>query len=305
MRRRGSGWRRAIRRYEGNAVIDRFQNGGNNVIRIMYAAMILLAGASVASAQNPADTSQRGSTVSNIPSDVVKDLAPTGTLRAGINLGNMVLAQKDEKTGEPKGITVDLARELGRRLGVPVELVRFDAAGKTFEGLKAGTLDIVFLAIEPVRAAEVAFTAPYVIIEGVYLVPSDSALKTVGDVDRAGVRVGVNKGSAYDLFLTRTLKAAQLVRGESGIDLFVKDKLDAAAGVKQPLVEYAKTNPAVRVMDGRFMEIQQAMGTPHGRDAGAKYLRQFVEEMKASGFVADALKRSNQPDAAVAPPATN
>ena len=275
------------------------------MIRIMYAAMILLAGASVASAQNPADTSQRGSTVSNIPSDVVKDLAPTGTLRAGINLGNMVLAQKDEKTGEPKGITVDLARELGRRLGVPVELVRFDAAGKTFEGLKAGALDIVFLAIEPVRAAEVAFTAPYVIIEGVYLVPKDSALKTVGDVDRAGVRVGVNKGSAYDLFLTRTLKAAQLVRGESGIDLFVNDKLDAAAGVKQPLVEYAKTNPAVRVMDGRFMEIQQAMGTPHGRDAGAKYLRRFVEEMKASGFVADALKRSNQPDAAVAPPATN
>ena len=275
------------------------------MIRIMYAAMILLAGASVASAQNPADTSQRGSTVSNIPSDVVKDLAPTGTLRAGINLGNMVLAQKDEKTGEPKGITVDLAHELGRRLGVPVELVRFDAAGKTFEGLKAGALDVVFLAIEPVRAAEVAFTAPYVIIEGVYLVPKDSALKTVGDVDRAGVRVGVNKGSAYDLFLTRTLKAAQLVRGDSGIDLFVKDKLDAAAGVKQPLVEYAKTSPAVRVMDGRFMEIQQAMGTPVGRDAGAKYLRQFVEEMKASGFVADALKRSNQPDAAVAPPATN
>jgi polar amino acid transport system substrate-binding protein len=275
------------------------------MIRIMYAAIILLAGASVASAQNPADTSQRGSTVSNTPSDVVKDLAPTGTLRAGINLGNMVLAQTDEKTGEPKGITVDLARELGRRLGVPVELVRFDAAGKTFEGLKAGALDIVFLAIEPVRAAEVAFTAPYVIIEGVYLVPKDSALKTVGDVDRAGVRVGVNKGSAYDLFLTRTLKAAQLVRGDSGIDLFVKDKLDAAAGVKQPLVEYAKTNPAVRVMDGRFMEIQQAMGTPVGRAAGAKYLRQFVEEMKASGFVADALKRSNQPDAAVAPPATN
>ena len=275
------------------------------MIRIMYAAMILLSGASVALAQNPADTSQRGSTVSNIPSDVVKDLAPTGTLRAGINLGNIVLAQTDEKTGEPKGITVDLARELGRRLGVPVELVRFDAAGKTFEGLKAGALDIVFLAIEPVRAAEVAFTAPYVIIEGVYLVPKDSALKTVGDVDRAGVRVGVNKGSAYDLFLTRTLKAAQLVRGESGIDLFVNDKLDAAAGVKQPLVEYAKTNPAVRVMDGRFMEIQQAMGTPVGRDAGAKYLRRFVEEMKAGGFVADALKRSNQPDAAVAPPATN
>jgi polar amino acid transport system substrate-binding protein len=275
------------------------------MIRIVCAAMIFLAGPCAVLAQNPGDTSQRGSSVSNIPSDVVKDLAPTGTLRAGINLGNMVLAQKDEMTGEPKGITVDLVRELGRRLGVPVELVRFDAAGKTFEGLKAGTLDIVFLAIEPVRAAEVAFTAPYVIIEGVYLVPKDSTLKTVGDVDRAGVRVGVNKGSAYDLFLTRTLKQAQLVRGDSGIDLFVKDKLDAAAGVKQPLVEYAKTNPGVQVMDGRFMEIQQAMGTPRGRDAGARYLRGFVEEMKASGFVADALKRSNQPDAAVAPPSAN
>lgn len=275
------------------------------MIRIICAAMIFLAGTCAVLAQNPGDTSQRGSSVSNIPSDVVKDLAPTGTLRAGINLGNMVLAQKDEKTGEPKGITVDLARELGRRLGVPVDLVRFDAAGKTFDGLKAGTLDIVFLAIEPVRAAEVAFTAPYVIIEGVYLVPKDSALKTVGDVDRAGVRVGVNKGSAYDLFLTRTLKQAQLVRGDSGIDLFVKDKLDAAAGVKQPLVAYAKTNPGVRVMDGRFMEIQQAMGTPRDRDAGARYLRGFVEEMKGGGFVADALKRSNQPDAAVAPPSAN
>jgi polar amino acid transport system substrate-binding protein len=275
------------------------------MVRFIYGAMILVVATHATFAQNSGGTSQRGSIVSNIPSDVVKDLAPTGTLRAGINLGNMVLAQKDEMTGEPKGITVDLARELGRRLGVPVDLVRFDAAGKTFEGLKAGTLDIVFLAIEPVRAAEVAFTAPYVIIEGVYLVPKDSALKTVGDVDRAGVRVGVNKGSAYDLFLTRTLKQAQLVRGESGIDLFVKDKLDAAAGVKQPLVEYAKTNPGVRVMDGRFMEIQQAMGTPRGRDAGARYLRGFVEEMKADGFVADALKRSNQPDAAVAPPSAN
>jgi polar amino acid transport system substrate-binding protein len=275
------------------------------MVRFIYGAMILVVATHATFAQNSGGISQRGSIVSNIPSDVVKDLAPTGTLRAGINLGNMVLAQKDEMTGEPKGITVDLARELGRRLGVPVDLVRFDAAGKTFEGLKAGTLDIVFLAIEPVRAAEVAFTAPYVIIEGVYLVPKDSALKTVGDVDRAGVRVGVNKGSAYDLFLTRTLKQAQLVRGESGIDLFVKDKLDAAAGVKQPLVEYAKTNPGVRVMDGRFMEIQQAMGTPRGRDAGARYLRGFVEEMKADGFVADALKRSNQPDAAVAPPSAN
>ena len=222
-----------------------------------------------------------------------------------INLGNIVLAQRHQATGEPKGITVDLARELGRRLGVPVELVQFDAAGKVFEVVKTGTLDIIFLAIEPVRAAEIAFTAPYVLIEGVYMVPKNSSLKTVVDVDRDGVRVGVNEGSAYDLYLTRTLKHAKLARGENGIDLFIKDKLEAAAGVKQALVEFAKTNSSVRVMDGRFMEIQQAMGTPKGRDAGARYLRAFIEEMKASGFVADALKRSNQPDAAIAPPSMN
>jgi polar amino acid transport system substrate-binding protein len=151
--------------------------------------------------------------VSGIPSDVVKDLAPSGKLRVAINFGNIVLAQKNA-AGEPAGITIDLARELGRRLGVPIELAAFDAAGKVFDALKAGALDIVFLAIEPVRAAEIAFTAPYVIIEGVYMVPRDSALKTVTEVDRAGVRVAVNKGSAYDLFLTRTLKHAELVRGE-------------------------------------------------------------------------------------------
>jgi len=251
---------------------------------------------------NPGNPSQRGSIVSSVQSDVVKELSPTGRLRVAINLGNMVLAQKDA-TGEPTGITVDMARELGRRLGVPVELVRFDAAGKVFDALKTGTLDVVFLAIEPVRAAEIDFTAPYVIIEGVYMVPKESALKTVADIDRAGVRVGVNKGSAYDLYLTRTLKQAELVRGEDGIGLFINNKLEAAAGVKQPLVAFAKTNPGVRVMDGRFMEIQQAMGAPKGRNAGAQYLRAFVEEMKASGFVADALRRSNQPDASVAPPA--
>ena len=199
-------------------------------------------------------------------------------------------------------MTPELARELGKRLGVAVELKPFDAAGKVFEALKAGEVDIIFLAIEPVRAAEIAFTAPYVIIEGVYMVPKDSPLKTVADVDRAGVRIGVNKASAYDLFLTRSLKAATLVRGDDGVTLFKEQKLEAAAGVKQPIVLYAKTDPEVRVLDGRFMEIRQAMGTAQGRNAGAAYLRGFIEEMKASGFVADALKRSNQPDATVAPP---
>ena len=245
--------------------------------------------------------------MSTVAADLVKDLAPTGKLRAAINLGNMVLAQKDPATGDMRGVTVDLARELARRVGLPLELVPFDAAGKVFEALKAGAWDVAFLAIEPVRAAEIAFTAPYVIIEGVYLVPKDSPLRAVADVDRDGVRIAVNKGSAYDLYLTRTIKHAQLVRGENGIELFVRDRLEAAAGVKQPLVEYAKTDPSVRIMDGRFMEIRQAMGTPklryQGREAAPRHLHAFVEEMKATGFIAEALRRSNQPDAAVAPPA--
>jgi polar amino acid transport system substrate-binding protein len=241
--------------------------------------------------------------MSNVSPDVVKSLAPTGRLRVALNLGNIVLVQTDESTGAQKGVTVDLARELGRRIGVPVDFTVFDGAGKAFEALKGGSIDIVFLAIEPVRAAEVAFTAPYVLIEGVYMVPKDSPLKAVAEVDREGVRIGVNKGSAYDLYLTRSLKHAKLVRGESGVDLFVDQRLEAAAGVKQPMVAYARTNPNVRLLDGRFMEIRQAMGTPQGRDVGVRYLHGFVEEMKASGFVADGLKRSNQPDASVAPPA--
>ena len=243
--------------------------------------------------------------VVTVKPEIVKDFAPTGKLRVAINVGNPVLVQKDPKSGAIGGVTIDLARELGKRLNVPVEMTEFDGAGKAFEALKSGAMDIVFLAIEPVRAAEVNFSAPYVIIEGVYMVPKDSKLKAVADVDREGVRIGVNKASAYDLFLTRSLKHAKLFRSENGVGQFVSDKLEAAAGVKQPLVAYAKTHPDVRVMDGRFMEIQQAMGVPKGRDTAARYLRAFVEEMKASGFVADALKRSNQPDAAVAPPATN
>ena len=233
---------------------------------------------------------------------IVSELAPTGTLRVAINLGNMVLAQQDPATGEPRGVTAELARELGKRLDVPVAFSLFDGAGKVFEAVKGGGIDILFLAIEPVRAAEIAFTAPYVIIEGVYMVPQDSPIRTVGEVDREGIRIGVNKGSAYDLYLTRSLQQATLVRGEDGVTLFKDQQLEAAAGVKQPIMLYAATDPDVRVLDGRFMEIRQAMGTPQGRPAGAQFLRSFVEEMKASGLVADALQRSGQGEATVAPP---
>ena len=238
------------------------------------------------------------------PPDAVKDLAPTGTLRAAINYGNGVLAQKGPN-GEPRGVSADLSDELAKRLGVPLAFVTFTAAGKAFEAARDGKVDVLFIAIEPVRAAEVEFTPPYVLIEGTYMVPKDSLLREPADVDQPGKRVSVGENSAYDLYLTRTLKHATLLRTPGGccknIDLFRAEKLDAVAGVKQPLVEYAKQHADVRVMEKSFQQIRQAVGTPKGRLAGAAYLRTFIEEMKANGFVADALKRSNQPDAQVAP----
>jgi polar amino acid transport system substrate-binding protein len=266
--------------------------GGFAMKQVLYAAALLFA-AHAASAQSAP------------PPEAVKEFAPTGTLRAAINFGNSVLAQKGQD-GTPQGVSADLARELARRLNVPLTFVPFQAAGKAFEAASQNAVDVLFVAIEPVRAAEVDFTPPYVLIEGTYLVLKDSPLKVVDDVDRPGIRIAIGRGSAYDLFLTRTLKNATLLRAATGgccamIDLFREQKLEAVAGVRQPLVEYAKTHPDVRVMDGRFQEIRQAMGTPKGRPAAAAYLHGFIEEMKASGFVAEALKRSNQPDAQVAP----
>jgi polar amino acid transport system substrate-binding protein len=279
---------------------------GNICLRIVCAALMVFAVTVAAVAQNAGNPSQRGTNVSTVPPDAVKELAPTGKLRAAINVSNIVLVQQDQATKAVRGITPDLAHELAKRLGVPIELVIFASAGRVTDALKTGVWDVAFLAVEPARAAEIDFTAPYVLIEGTYMVPKDSPLKTVADVDRAGVRIAVARGSAYDLYLTRTLKNATLVRATTGdvaIQQFLDEKLEAAAGVKQPLVLFAAANPSLRVMDGRFQVIEQAMGTPKGRPAGARYLRAFVEEMKASGFVADALKRSNQPDATVAPPA--
>jgi polar amino acid transport system substrate-binding protein len=232
--------------------------------------------------------------------DIVKSLAPGGTLRAAINIGNPVLVQRNPVTGAPCGITVDLAHELQRRLGVPLELVVIDGAGKAFETVKAAGCDIGFLAIEPARAAEIDFTAAYVIIEGVYAVRADSGITGNDQVDRAGVRIAVNTGAAYDLFLTRSLKAATLVRAEDSFDVFLREGLEAVAGVKQGVVRFVEATPVARALPGRFMEIQQAMCLPKGRNAGARYLRAFVEEMKATGFVAAALERAGQ-EATVAP----
>ena len=234
------------------------------------------------------------------------ELAPTGKLRAAINLGNPILATKDS-AGQPRGVSVDLARELGKRLNVPVELVVFDAAGKAVEAIKTAQVDIAFVAVDPVRGADMLQTPPYVIIEGAYLVRNESPIKTNADVDRPGNRIAVGNASAYDLYLSREIKGATLQRAPTSpavVDYFLAQGLEVAAGVKQQLQMDAKRLPGLRLLDGRFMVIQQAMGVPKGREAGARYVTAFIEEMKASGFVAAALSRHSIEGAAVAPPAS-
>ena len=241
------------------------------------------------------------------PAGIVADLAPAGTLRAAINFGNPILAVKDPATGEARGVSVDLARELGRRLNVPVKLVLYESAGNVVAGQKSGAWDIAFLAVDPARASELYFTAPYVVIEGAYLVPERSAIRANTEVDRAGVRVVVGAGSAYDLFLSRELKQATLVRAPTSpavTDMLVAQNLDVAAGVKQQLEADAKRVPGVRLLPGRFMVINQAVATPLGRAAGARYLDAFVEEMKATGFVERSLARHGISGASIAPAAT-
>lgn len=233
--------------------------------------------------------------------DIQGDLAPTGTLRAAINLGNPVLAQGTPAA--PSGVTVDIASELGARLHVPVQLLCFDAARKSFEAMRDGRADICFLAVDPARADTVAFTAPYAVIEGVFAVPADSPITTAADVDRDGVRVGVKEGSAYDLYLSRSLKHAQVVRGEEGVAVFVEQQLEAAAGIRQPMRDFAAAHGAVRLLEPRFMEIQQAVGTTRRRSGETiRYLREVVEELKSEGFIAESLRRAGRGDATVAPP---
>jgi len=240
-----------------------------------------------------------------VPPDVARDLAPSGTLRAAINYGNPVLAQRDAGSGQLRGVTVDLARELAHRAGVPVELRPYDAAGKVTADAASGRWDIAFVARDPERAKDIEFTDPYVIIEGGYLVPASSPVQTIEEVDRSGVRIAVSRGSAYDLFLSRgVIKNASFVRGPSpqaAVDQFVAERLDALAGVKAVLAEYARTHPGYRVLPGRFMVIEQAMALPRGRPLAARYVREFVDEMKASGFVAASLAKSGQKEAAAAP----
>jgi len=238
------------------------------------------------------------------PQAAIADLAPTGKLRAAINFGNPILATKDPVTGQPRGVSVDLSRELAARLGVGLEFVTFEAAGKVVEAARSGAWDVAFVAIDPARGQDMLQTPPYVIIEGAYLVAADSPIRRNEDVDREGVRIAVGKGSAYDLFLSRQLKHARIVHAPTSpavTDLFIAQRLEVAAGVKQQLEADARRLPGLRLLEGRFMVINQAMATPQGREAGARYLREFVEAMKASGFVAQALARHGIEGAAVAP----
>ena len=235
------------------------------------------------------------------------DLAPTGKLRVGINYGNPVLATRDRTSGQLSGVAVDLARELGRRTDLPVELVGFESAGKMVERLQAAAWDVAFLAVDPGREQEIDFTAPYIEIEGTYLLPPGSAVVAIADVDREDVRVGVSSKSAYDLFLSRDLKHAQLVRASSpgaAFDLILAGKVDVLGGVRQHLVANTAKLPGSRVLDGRFMAIQQALGIPKGREAGISYLREFIEDVKASGLVARALEKAGVQGVSIAPRVT-
>ena len=240
--------------------------------------------------------------MSPVSSELVKEFAPTGRLCAAINQGNSVLAQKGPN-GEALGVTVELARELAKRLGVPIDLVIFDGAGKAFDALKS-RLDIGFLAIEPVRAAKIAFTEPYILIEGVYLVPGASPLHSTAEVDRAGTRVGVIVGSAYDLFLTRELKHATLVRREGPatvIDALLGGDADLVGGVKPQMEADAPRVPGSRLLPEAFMSIRQAMGTLRGREAAAAYVAQFMSDTKRSGFLAEAFARNRVQGGSLAP----
>ncbi len=241
-----------------------------------------------------------------VSSSARSELAPTARLRIGINTGNFLLVTNYVPGTEPRGVAPDLGRELGRRLGVPVEFVVFDAAGKLADAGKAGVWDVAFLGNEPQRASEIVFTAAYLEIPVTFLVPAGSPIRTIADVDREGVRVAVAEKSAYDLFLTRNLKHAQLVRAE-GIEgsyqLFVKEKFEALAGLKPRLVTDADKLPGSRVLEGQSTSVKQSIGMPHGRDAGAKYLREFVEDTKASGLVARLIAEYGVRGVSVAPPA--
>ena len=244
--------------------------------------------------------------MASIAPAVLADLAPTGKVRAGINYSNFILATRDRATGESRGVALDLARELGQRLGVAVDVVAYDSVAVMVDAAKTGAWDVAFLGIDPARAGEIGFTAAYLEIEATYLVTAASPLRAVAEVDREGLRVAAPSRANYELYLSRNLKRARLVSaatGEAAFDLLVTGQVDALAGLRQALIGLTEKLPGSRMLDGRFMAVQQAIGVPRGRDAGLQYLRGLVEDAKQSGLVARAIERTGARGVSVAPPA--
>jgi polar amino acid transport system substrate-binding protein len=237
---------------------------------------------------------------------VVSELAPTGTLRAGINMANFLLVTGKSATGDPDGVAPDMAREIATRLGVPVKYVPFKTPGELADMAGKGVWDIGLIGAEPQRAETIAFSPAYVEIEATYLVPAGSPLKAIADVDRAGVRIAVTGRSAYGLWLDRNIKHATLVRSDtldSAYEQFARDKLDALAGLRPRLLSDVTKLPGARILEGQFTAVQQAIGTARGNTAGAAYLRGFVEEAKASGLVARLIAHHKVVGLSVAPKA--
>ena len=234
------------------------------------------------------------------------EIAPGGKLRVGINHSNFLLVNPGSPHGAPQGIAPDLALELGRRLGVAVEFVSFDAAGRTADAIRDAVVDVGFIANEAERASVIEFSSAYLELPATYLVPAGSPLRSLADVDRPGVRIAISGRSAYDLYLSRTIKNAELVRAEgipASVKLFHDRKLDALAGLKPGLVAEAQKLPGARVLEGPFTAVQQSIGVPKKRAAAAKHLRQFIEDAKRSGLVAELVEKHGVQGVNVAPPA--
>ena len=236
--------------------------------------------------------------------EILGDLARNGRLRAAINLGNPILAQRVSNGDGAAGVTVELAKELASRLEVPLDLVKFDSAGRVFEAIGVSDLSVVFLAIEPVREKEILFTAPYVLIEGNFVVRTEHAAQLPSQIDSEAEAIAVVSGSAYDLYLSRHVKNAEIMRFAShtaAVAAFKAKRATAVAGIRQPMATLAANEAGLRLIEQPFMTIRQAMGVPQGRVAGHAYLQSFIEEMKQSGFIAEALARSGQDDVEIAP----
>ena len=235
--------------------------------------------------------------VENNINKAAKALGSNGQLRVAINYGNSVLARKDKVSRKPSGVTVDLAKELAARLRLDVKFNTFEAARSVVDAIKSNHCDLAFLAIDPLRGEHISYTRPYVKILGGYLTAASAPYTTVDDVDQTTIRIAVGKNAAYDLYLSRTLKNAELVRASTtsgAVDLFLSEKLDLAAGIKTGLLAFAENRPDLKVLDGAFMEIKQAIGVSRRSETAVPYLDQFIEEMLANGFVRDRLEASGQ-----------